>query len=165
MESRRFEKLFDPDDESGKVLFEWWKGLEDNRGDRAQLRRARNPAEVVFVPMYHRLYHQLRLADREALACVAGLCAHVKASDVAKTIAERMADGSNDKAKVSGLRFRRLLKIDDRDEFYNAMRRIIQLLESVVNIYSLAQTVYWWNQRTKKQLAYEYYENAPEKEK
>lgn len=163
METRRPDKLFDPDYESGKILFQWWKELEDRRGDRAQLRRTRDPAEVVFVPAYHYLYHQLRLADKEALACVAGLCAHVKDNDSGQTFAEQMADG-NDKAKVSGLRFRRLLRIDDRDELYNAMRRMIQMLGGVVNIYSLAQTVYWWNQRTKKQLAYEYYEHAPAKE-
>ncbi|MBI3617666.1 MAG: type I-E CRISPR-associated protein Cse2/CasB [Candidatus Omnitrophica bacterium] len=159
---RRFDKLFDPDDESGKILFKWWKELEDGRGDRAQLRRARDPAEVVFVPAYHHLYHQLRL-DREALACVAGLCAQVKDNNLGKTLAEQMAEGV-DKAKVSGLRFRRLLRIDDRDELYNAMRRMIQMLGGVVNIYSLAKTAYWWNQRTKKQLAYEYYEHAPGKE-
>ena len=164
METRRFERLFDPDDESGKILFKWWKELEDHRGDRAQLRRARNSAEVVFVPTYHHLFHQLRLGDKDALACVAGLCAHVKELDIGKTVAEQMADG-NDKAKVSGLRFRRLLRVDERDELHNSMRRIIQMLGGVVNIYDLARVVYWWNHRTKKQLAYEYYEHAPEKEK
>ena len=79
-------------------------------------------------------------------------------------MAEGKGQGSDTKAKVSGLRFRRLLRIDDRDELYNAMRRMIQMLGGVVNIYSLAHAVYWWNQRTKKQLAYEYYEHAPEKE-
>jgi CRISPR system Cascade subunit CasB len=162
MDTRRFDKLFDPDDELGRILLEWWKGLDKQRGDRAQLRRARNPAEVVFVPAYHDLYHKLRLPDREALACVAGLCAHVENPNGNK-LAEQMAEGS-DKAKVSGLRFRRLLRIDDRDESYNAMRRMIKMLGGVVNIYDLARTVYWWNQQTKKQLAYEYYEHAPEKE-
>ncbi|HPV49918.1 MAG TPA: type I-E CRISPR-associated protein Cse2/CasB [Smithellaceae bacterium] len=163
MEARRFTKLFDPDDESGKILFEWWKGLEINRGDRAQLRRARCPAEVVFVPAYHRLYHQLRLPDREALACVAGLCAHLKDNSLSMSFAEQMAEGQ-DKAQVSGLRFRRLLRIDDRSELYNAMRRVVQMLGGVAHIYDFAQTVYWWNQWTKKQLAYEYYEHASEKE-
>lgn len=163
MEIRRFDKLFDPDDESGKILFKWWKELEDHRGDRAQLRRAKDPAEVVFVQAYHDLYHKLRLSDRESLACVAGLSAHVKENNSGKILAEQMAEGT-DKARVSGLRLRRLLRIDDRDELYNAMRRMIQMLGGVVNIYDLARTVYWWNQRTKKQLAYEYYEHAPAKE-
>ncbi len=163
MDTRRFDKLFDPNDESGRILLEWWKGLDKQRGDRAQLRRARDPSEVAFVPAYHHLYHQLRLPDKEALACVAGLCVHVKEIGFGKTLAEQMADGS-DKAKVSGLRFRRLLQIEDRDELYNAMRRMVQMLGGVVNIYNLAQTVYWWNQRAKKQLAYEYYEHAPKEE-
>ncbi|HQO57806.1 MAG TPA: type I-E CRISPR-associated protein Cse2/CasB [Candidatus Omnitrophota bacterium] len=163
METRCFERLFDPGDESGKILFEWWEELDNQRGDRARLRRARNPDEVVFIPVYHQLYHRLRLKDREALACVAGLCAHVKENNSGTTLAEQMAEGDK-KAKVSGLRFRRLLKIDEREEMYNFMRRILHLLGNTVDIYSLAKTVYWWNQKTKKELAYKYYEKAPEKE-
>jgi len=66
-----------------------------------------------------------------------------------------MAEG--DKSKVSGLRFRRLLAINTREELYHAMIRIIRLLGGTVNVCDLAKTVYWWNEETKKRLAYDYY--------
>ncbi len=158
MENKRT-RLFDPEDSSGEILLEWWQGLENQRGDRAELRRARNPTEVVFSPAYHRLYQKLHLPNKEALAQVAGLCAHIKDHHFQSGIAEQMAMGQ-DKAAVSGLRFRRVLAINDRDDLYHAMIRIIRLLRNTVNIYDLAQGMYWWNERTKKQWAYKYYEHA-----
>ncbi|MDI6782176.1 MAG: type I-E CRISPR-associated protein Cse2/CasB, partial [bacterium] len=70
------------DNEFAAILYEWWNGLEHNRGERAALRRAKSPAEVVFSPAYHQLLHQLQQKGYtvycEALAAVAGLAAHVK---------------------------------------------------------------------------------------
>ena len=158
--------LFDPESDSGKILFEWWRGLEERRGDRAELRRARNPAEVVFSSAYHQLYQRLHLPKKEALALIAGLCAHVKDNQPQLGIAEQMAEGKegakNDKSKVSGLRFRRSLAVNDPDELYYTMIRIIRLLGGMVNIYDLAKSMYWWNGKTKKQWAYKYYEHASE---
>lgn len=173
-------QLFDPDDDSGKILLEWWQKLEANRGDRAELCRADNPTEVVFSPAYHRFYQRLHLPDKEALATVAGLCSHVKENrntkkntktnqdhfmGIAEQMAESKSQGDDKKAQVSGLRFRRLLTITNRNELYHAMIRIIRLLNGTVNIYDLAKSMYWWNEHTKKQWAYEYYEHAPKKEK
>jgi len=161
-------QLFYPEDDSGKIILEWWKNLEENRGDRAELRRADSPTEVVFSPSYHRLYWKLLSLDqpinREYLASVVGLCAHVRTHNAEAGLAEQMARGQ-DKASVSGLRFRRLLAINNRDDLYHAMIRIIRLLGKSVNIHKLALAVYWWNEHTKKQWAYEYYEHAPAKEK
>jgi CRISPR system Cascade subunit CasB len=56
----------------------------------------------------------------------------------------------------------RLLKIKDRDELFIAMTRIIALLSSVVNLQSLAQSVYFWNDKTRKDWAFEYYSKAPD---
>jgi len=145
------------DFELGLVL-SWWKGLENDRGGRAQLRRAHNLTEVVFVEAYHRLYEQTGNADREKLALVAGVCSHVKEHRAGK-LAEQMSGGGDD-PKLSGLRFRRLLAITDKDELLHAMIRIIRLLGGSVDVAGLARTVYWWNENTRKQLAYDYYSKA-----
>lgn len=139
------------------VVLTWWQGLEHDRGGRAELRRAHNSTEIVFLPAYHRLYRDFRAPDKEALALVAGLCAHVKENRDG-SIGKQMSEG--DKPKVSGLRFRRLLSIKNRDELHQAMIRIIRQLGGVVNVIDLAKTVYWWNEKTKKELAYVYYANA-----
>jgi len=87
----------------------------------------------------------------------------VKVDSAGSSIAEQMAtpkDGSKDNAKVSGLRFRRLLKVKDQEDLFISMSRIIALLGGAVNLRSLAQSVYFWNDRTRKQWAFEYYSKA-----
>lgn len=145
------------------IILQWYNELERDSGGRAELRRAHNPAEVVFLPAYHRLYNKLDAPNinKEALACVAGLCAHVKENregKFAKQMAECKAGSKN--SEISSLRFRRLLTVSDRKELYLSMLRIIRQLGGTVNVVDLAKTVYWWNEKTKKDLAYEYYANA-----
>jgi len=149
-----------------KVLLDWWHGLENNRGDRAALRRCSNLAEVVFVPSYHRLRQELlRLGyavNSDGLAIIVGLAARVKGDVTQYTIANQMAISvTGGSARVSGLRFRRLLKIQDRDKLYPAMIRIVALLGSSLSIVNLAGSVYWWNDFTRKNWAFDYYTNAP----
>ncbi len=146
-----------------KSILSWWSSLQEDTGGRAELRRAHNPTEVVFLPAYHRLYGKIDPdnINREALACVAGLCAHVKENREGK-LAEQMADfkpGSKN-SKISSLRFRRFLTVSDREELYLSMIRIIRQLGGAANVVDLAKTVYWWNEKTKKDLAYAYYANA-----
>lgn len=138
----------------GSIL-SWWNSLNEDSGGRAQLRRAHNPTEVVFLPVYHRLYAKLEALNpnKEALACVAGLCAHVKENQKDE-FAEQMA------GNISSLRFRKLLAINDREDLYHMMIRVIRQLGGTVNVVDLVKTVYWWNEETKKELAYTYYANA-----
>ena len=148
------------------ILIDWWAGLDHARGDRAALRRCRSAQEVAFVPAFHRLRQNLsRIAylDAEKLAVVAGILSHVKENDFSHRFAQQMAtprEGS-DRARVSGLRFRRLLKIEDREDLYGVMIRTIRLLDGSLNIASLADGVYWWNERTKNNWAFDYYDKAP----
>ena len=59
--------------------------------------------------------------------------------------------GPGKKACVSSMRFRQLLKIEDTDKLYTTMIRLVRLLGgSVDDIVSLANGIYWWNERTKK---------------
>ena len=148
------------------ALVEWWGGLDRARGDRAALRRCRNVQEIAFVPAFHRLRHDLsRIApvDAEKLAVVAGVLSHVKNNDYSLRFAQQMATSKDggDRARVSGLRFRRLLKIEERGDLYGALIRTVRLLDGSVNIASLADGVYWWNEMTKNNWAFDYYDRAP----
>jgi len=139
-------------------ILSWWSSLKEDTGGRAELRWAHNPTEVVFVPAYHRLYGKCdeTNTNKEALASVAGLCAHVKENREGK-FAEQMAE------KISSLRFRKLLAISDSFDLYQTMIRFIRQLGGTVNVVDLAKTVYWWNEKTKKDLAYAYYANVTTK--
>jgi CRISPR system Cascade subunit CasB len=156
---------FDNDSHEMQALTAWWQALNENRGDRAELRRCGTLSEVAFTPAYHRL----RLAvgkygavNADALALVAGLAARVKSDITDNTLAEQMATGKTDgSARVSGLRFRRLLKVKESDGLFNAIGRVVALLGGAVNLQSLVNSTYLWNDRTRKQWAYEYYSKSP----
>jgi CRISPR system Cascade subunit CasB len=140
----------------------WWRSLDERRGDRAELRRARTPAEVIFVPGYHRLARELQADARdERLAAIAGVLAHVERDDASRSFAAQMAVEHGGKARVSGLRFRRLLAIDDLAELQAALVRMIHLLDRTAPVADLSRAVRWWNDQTKKRWAVDYYATAP----
>jgi CRISPR system Cascade subunit CasB len=155
---------FVKDSEEMQALDSWWLSLNDNRGERAELRRCSTLAEVAFTPAYHRLrlaVDKFGSANYDALALVAGLAARVKCDVADNTLAEQMATGKAEGARVSGLRFRRLLKITDGEELFTAMGRVIVLLGGSINLQSLANSIYFWNDKTRKQWAFEYYTKSP----
>ncbi|WFN33434.1 type I-E CRISPR-associated protein Cse2/CasB [Methanogenium sp. S4BF] len=157
---------FSKGSEEEQILRKWWSDLDRSRGDRAMLRRCRAPAEVVMVPAYHRL--RLSLKDNwhvndQQLAVVAGVVSHLDSDENSGTCAEQMAR-SKEKggpSKVSGLRFRRLLKVNTPDEEYMALVRMVHLMGRTANLRDLAGSAYQWNEYTKKNWAISYYEKAP----
>jgi len=163
-DTKRFS--FSDNPELQKLLLDWWQGLDQARGDRAELRRATTPAAVAFSPVFHRLLHSLQRIGRPSaasLAVVAGVLSHIKEQDGSGAFAAQMASpkAGSDKARVSGLRFRRLLKIADREELYQPLIRTARLLDGRVNLISLADGIYFWGENVRKQWAYNYYETAP----
>jgi CRISPR system Cascade subunit CasB len=156
---------FDKDSPEAQALTAWWHALNDSRGDRAELRRCATLAEVAFSPAYHRLrlaLNKIGVVNADALALVAGLTARVKSDVPESTIAAQMATGKPDgSARVSGLRFRRLLQTKESDELFTAIGRIMAMLGGAVNLQNLAKSVYFWNDRTRKQWAFEYYSKSP----
>jgi len=165
MNGKKFIK-FEPGSEPAEALLSWWHGLEENRGQRAALRRCKNLTEVVFVPSFHHLLHSLSRhgkVDAERLAIVAGLGARVRGHNTGVEISVQMAQAKpgGSSAVISGLRFRRLLKIQSREELFLALTRVIALLGDTVNFVSLAKSAYEWNEWTRKQWAFNYYSTAP----
>jgi CRISPR system Cascade subunit CasB len=156
---------FNNDSPEMQALTAWWRALDANRGDRAELRRCATLTEVAFTPAYHRLRFAVGkhgAVNDDALALLAGLAARVKMDITENTLAEQMATGKSDgSARVSGLRFRRLLKVKEADGLFSAMGRVVALLGGAVNLQSLANSVYFWNDRTRKQWAFEYYSKSP----
>jgi CRISPR system Cascade subunit CasB len=170
MTDRRMSRMFTEGDESSGLLISWWEGLGQDRGERANLRRAAGPSDVAFGSAFHRLLGRLRgqgyflgSDGTVALAAVAGLAAHVKSHIAGASIAQQMATPKSlgAGARVSGLRFRRLLAVSDREELYPLLIRVVRLLDGRVNLVSLANAAFWWNERAKRDWAYDYYATAP----
>ena len=163
-------RLFSVDDESAAILLRWWADLSRRRGDRADLRRASTPAEVIFSPGYHRLLGELRSAGyvlsasgAAGLAIVAALAAHVETNAPSGSFARQMAEpaGPQRGARVSGLRFRRLLAVHDRDQLLPALARSLRLTGGRANVLDLVRSAFFWGDGVRKRWAYDYYESAP----
>lgn len=164
-----------PWQETVRTIIAWQKGLNTERGDRAELRRCRSPAEVAFVPAFYRLKTRTPQGlDPERLAAVAGILSHVEippGTDGRVTIAElfaRPTEGGS-APRISDPRFRRLLRVADDDyaELYPMLTRMIRQLDRRVPepaIPGLIRGVYRWNQTTKKFWAEAYYEHIPRNE-
>ncbi|MEW6266581.1 MAG: type I-E CRISPR-associated protein Cse2/CasB [Thermodesulfobacteriota bacterium] len=152
-----------------EALIAWWQGLEEDKGGRTELRRARSSLEAAFCPAFHRLRRALRPfgpANPESLAATARVLAHVRQDEPQFKLGQRMAQpkDKSQNAAVSGLRFRRLLKVEDREDLAERLVRVLGLLDHRAGIVDLAQTVYYWGPEAKKRLAFDYYDHAPDRE-
>jgi CRISPR system Cascade subunit CasB len=131
------------------------------------------------------------------IALVAGILAHVKTDRVAAedqasepetpvpkigkrekstakedqppSLARQMArETEASRAVVSGLRFRRLIALEDADDLYRPLVRIVQQLgrkaDVKIDVARLAGDLFYWSNEMRKQWAEDYFLNAPDKE-
>ncbi|MBK8397652.1 MAG: type I-E CRISPR-associated protein Cse2/CasB [Leptospiraceae bacterium] len=146
-----------------KALKDWWESLNQNKGAKADLRKCTEPNETIYIPQTHALITALSKLDnsnifKDRIGAVCGLVAHVKEPNFQYRIAQQMsAKSGSDKAVLSDLRFRRIIQCGNLQELYPYLIRVIRLLDGRVNIYSLAESVYYWGDHTKKNWAYDYY--------
>ena len=134
-----------------QALQRWHEWLEKNRGDRARLRRAENPEDILLTEAFAHFLQQMPDSDtwRKNLAtsaCIAGALSQVKSdrqvnshihhkkdADDAKrmaSFAEQLATPLEGKGKapMSELRFQQLQKSTCPEDFYRRIIRAIQLL-------------------------------------
>jgi len=161
---------------SGEIntLQRWHRRLDDNRGDRARLRRAERPEDVLLTEAFFNFIKRMpeRWRSPNALftsATIAGLLSHVKADrqtasrrqkpkDAKKprkmtSFAEQLATSAKGaKAPMSELRFQQLQKSRTTDDFYRHVLRAIRLLGGQVNIISLADDIIHWHKEFNNQI-------------
>jgi CRISPR system Cascade subunit CasB len=146
-----------------EILFTWWRGLEQDKGGRAALRRCHTLTEVVLVPAYHGLYRPLLALpelywQRDRLPAVAALAAMVEVWESGlPSLPGQMSQKLGERKWVSELRLRRLLQCQEPEELFQALRRVVRLLDHRVDILSLADGVHDWGDRTRKEWAFDYY--------
>lgn len=149
----------------GKPLQTWWERLNtDDRSGRAILRRCASLDEVAMSAPYQRFYRSMLTCgwspnagdgQRDKLAAIAGLLAHVKTDD-ARRLPDLMSPLGEDKPLVSELRFRALLKMDTTDDLFAGLRRVLPLINHKASLSLLAWDVYRWGDGVKKEWAYSY---------
>jgi len=151
------------------IITAWWESLAATPGDRACLRRCRTPAQVCFEPAFHRLVTALGPVGAmhpDRIAVIAGVLSHVRTNNPPTKFATLMGSvkEKTKKARVSGLRFRRLIQCSDREDLYLPLIRMVVMVGESANVADLAESIYWWNERTKKDWAFAYYSVAPNDE-
>lgn len=142
------------------ALLSWWRGLEQNRGDRAELRRCADLLQVMQTEAFHDARRRLMeagLSDadsrRPRLAAIVALAAHVKGLSE-ESLPETFSSG--DKAPVSPLRFRQILEAASDDELFTRLRRVLPLVDSAINLPALAADVWHWGDSVRKRWVYDY---------
>ncbi len=158
---------FHPESALGMALLRWWEGLDNNRGSRAELRRAHDLTAITLTGAYQHLYRTLLTFKwpeedkpennwrNERLAAIAGLLAHVKKLDE-RSLPVIMSEG--ERPPFSELRFRRLLDSDSSSmgEVFIGLRRALPLVGYQANVLELANDVLFWGDGVKKRWAYTY---------
>lgn len=146
-----------------KIHF-WWRGLSEDRGDRADLRRCHDLTEVFFCPAFHRLYQSLLSEGkvrREALALIAVSLAHVKEDISGVTFAQQMGESKTGQTpQISKMRFRSLIRIESYPDLFLSVTRIVKMLNGAVNIDDMVHNLYFWNEKTRKEMTFEYFEKV-----
>jgi CRISPR system Cascade subunit CasB len=163
--------LFEEGDVSATILREWWKGLLSDEEETARIRRCGDPAGVMLSPEYERLLHLLKDAGYDldparsyAVAAVVGLVAQVTSdTGPGASFARQMAKpvpGSK-KARVSGVRFDRLLAQEQRESLYLLLIPVVDLLSGTINLADMARSLYRWDAAARSRWADDYHAAAP----
>lgn len=153
------------------VWTRWWKMLQKDRGGRAELRRCGTVAEVAFCEPFHLLRRLKGNPDKDwelkRLGLVAAVLAHVEDDAGERSFGTAMARLDGDKAVVSDSRFRQILRCGDQDtdELLRDLVRVLRQIKGVAPVGRLGEDLWWWNERTRRSWALDYYDDrtAPAK--
>lgn len=174
-------RLFEEGHPASVFILEWWENLKQNKGDRAEIRRCKNLEEIQKTSAYQRCYWQLKkhftqeqqVPSREQMSIIIGLASHIEDNDTkyidtdskkekeyyfAYQMAAPKGKEKDAPPKLSELRFRRLLKIKDREKLYHFLIQVVRMLDKKVNLLDLLSIAYFWGDKAKTNLAYKYYE-------
>lgn len=151
-------------------VVKWWSMIQGPRlnGERAMLKRCKSPDEVALQSIYYTLLESvLELEEVEMfrgvittrLPLIVGVLVHVEQDTPGCPVAKAMGmkKQGSDRPVLSDLRFRRILRTEDSSELYISMIRIIKMLGNKADVKDLIQSLYFWNDQTRKGWASQYY--------
>ncbi len=142
-------------------LLAWRKSIDENHGERARLRRAESPDDVLLSEAFFNFLQEMpeewsEPARLPASALVAAALAHANTHEMDQyettSFAAQLATAkdSGDKPRMSELRFQQLQKSHDPTEFFRRLIRAVKILDRNVNIFSLANDILHWMHEYRK---------------
>ena len=133
------------------VLRDWHRRLLEDRGQRAELKRVRNPLDAALVPAFHRLSARMPQTDTRRLSYIAALASHVDRNTGGGSFGAACA------GHVSESRMRRLLESTDRGDLFAQISSALRLLKGAAPIGDLAEGIYYWGDSVRRRWATDYY--------
>lgn len=121
-------------------------------GDKAALRRGVDPWEVRG---FYGLLKQFPDSPEWILALVAPVVADIR-TPTTKRI------GTLARGVLSEKRMRRLLNSTDREELIQQLRRVVAMCDREGNAQDIVDTVRYWGERARRQIAKDYFGGAEE---
>jgi CRISPR system Cascade subunit CasB len=138
------------------ALYNAWEQLPP--GPRAELRRVGRPDELIEVPAFYRLfsgkarYEWEKQAYQRLIFCLP--CITHTGDDLG--LGKALAKGKG----VSEKRLFQVVRSDSPNDMIQ-LRRILQMIEPVVNWPKAAKLLWYWNERSKRDLLEDYFVNLP----
>ncbi len=150
-----------------KILIRWHGDLQENRGERARLRREKSPLDVYtsndfrrgIVSRLEREGFEFNESDLGRLAVPLGLISHIKTLENKDHFAKIFAKSDKGSADMKDVRFRKLLSIADEDyeSLYIMLFRSIQLMGGKAGLKGLLEGGCYWNDYSRRRWAEKYY--------
>lgn len=128
------------------ALFERFKSL--SKGHQAELRRVKTPADLALLPAYYRLFPGVKTDIRWQR--VAFLLPFVHHKPDGGALGEKLAD------KISEARLFQVVRSDQPNDLIQ-LRRLVQQVEPTVNWPRLGETLFFWNDISKRNLLEDYF--------
>lgn len=159
----------------------WWSDLQRYAADEkrnptadtaalARLRRCAGPAEAMGEAATLDLFRRLGLSnarDLPRVAVIAMVLAHVRTDKTRDETTKRTLSAiqsvgrskpdAPDSARMTPLRFRRLLACRHDGDLVGEMRRFVALAGKAVNVGDLAASLFFWGECIRARWAFDYY--------
>lgn len=143
-------------------LYQKWKQLAP--GPRAELRRVNSPAELLEIPAFYRLFSGMgskeweKEAYQRLIFCLPCIKGHTEQIISLGAVLAKKRGGSQ--SAVSEKRLFQVIRSNAPNDMVQ-FRRILKMVEPTVNWPKAAETLWYWNDRSKRDLLEQYFLNNP----
>ena len=162
---------FDVDKPLGKLLQKYWDDLKRNRGDRAELRRAKSVNDIILTARIPACLSAIQvlffmnedLIGRFRLAAVdLGLLAHVRTTTKKKILhCKWRANPGQSSANYAS----DVCCNETGMELFIAMIQVLHMLGNKANLHDMANSVYYWGDTSLNvNWAFAYFSDTPDTE-
>jgi CRISPR system Cascade subunit CasB len=142
------------------ALYKAWEQLPP--GPKAELRRISRPDELIETPSFYRLFSGKTKQEwaKQAYQRLIFCLPYVKHTNEDVGLGKALTKGKG----VSEKRLFQVIRSDPPNDMIQ-LRRILQMVEPSVNWPKAANLLWYWNERSKRDLLEEYFMNQPKQEK